>query len=292
VSAPPEPAFARPEPVSAPPEPAFARPEPVSAPPDLAFAPPEPAPAQPARRAEATRDPVDDVGISHGRLDEKLILSGDLPPGAVEQYRKVAASLHQLQLDRGVKIVMIASAVAEEGKSITASNIALTLSESFKRRVLLVDADLRRPSIHAMFDTPNVTGLSDALQAERHEKLTIFEVTRHLSILPAGPPNRDPMGSLASERMRMIVAEAGAKFDWVIIDTPPVGVLADAKLLAEIVDTVVLVIGAGRTSFRAIERAVEAIDRKRIAGVVLNRVVEQPAGYHYYEYYGTASRRR
>jgi Mrp family chromosome partitioning ATPase len=89
--------------------------------------------------------------------------------------------------------------------------------------------------------------------------------------------------------MRTIIAEAGTKFDWVVIDTPPVGVLADAKLLAEMVDVVVLVIGAGRTPYRAIERAVAAIDRKRIAGVVLNRVTEQPAGYHDYDYYVSAA---
>jgi capsular exopolysaccharide synthesis family protein len=221
-----------------------------------------------------------------GRRSEnsKLILDADMPPGVVEQYRKVAASLHQLQLDRGTKIVMIASAMAGDGKTITASNVALTLSESFRRRVLLVDADLRRPSIHVMFDTPNVTGLNEALTSETEQKLTIFEVTPRLSVLPSGRPNPDPMSSLCSDRMRMIVAEAATKFDWVVIDTPPVGVLADARLLAEIVDAVVLVIGAGRTPFRAVERAIEAIDRKRIAGVVLNRVTERHAAYQYYDY--------
>ncbi len=242
-------------------------------------------------RADRLRDPAHDaVAPAPKRYSDKLILSREMDPAAVEQYRKVAAALHQLQLDRGVKVVMIASAMAEDGKTITASNIALTLSESFRRRVLLIDADLRRPSIHAVFGTPNVTGLQHALQAERPQKLTIFEVTPNLSILPSGGPNPDPMSSLSSERMRMILDEAGAKFDWVVIDTPPVGILADAKLLAEMVHAVVLVIGAGKTPYKSIERAIEAIDRKRIAGVVLNRVTEQPAAYRYYAYYGSSSR--
>ncbi len=87
--------------------------------------------------------------------------------------------------------------------------------------------------------------------------------------------------------MRTILNEAAAMFDWVVIDTPPVGLLADAKLLVEMVQAVVLVIGAGQTPFRAIERAVAAIDRKKIAGVILNRVIDQPSGYHDYDYYST-----
>ncbi len=221
---------------------------------------------------------------------EKLILNPDIAPAVLEQYRKVATSLHQLQLERQIKIVMIASPMAEDGKTLTASNIALTLSESFRRSVLLIDADLRRPSIHTVFGTPNVTGLNDALTSEREEKLTVFEATPRLSILPSGRPNADPMSCLTSERMRLIIAEAGTKFDWVIIDTPPVGVLSDAKLLAEMVHAVVLVIGAGKTPFRTVQRAIEAIDRKRIAGVVLNRVTEQQPGSHYYDYYTTARR--
>jgi capsular exopolysaccharide synthesis family protein len=231
-----------------------------------------------------------DPGFVQPARDRKLILNADMAPAVVEQYRKVAASLHQLQIERNIKIVMIASPMAEDGKTLTASNIALTLSESFRKKVLLIDADLRRPSVHTLFGTPNVTGLNDALNSEREEKLTIFEATPRLSILPSGRPNSDPMSSLASERMKMIIAEAGSKFDWVLIDTPPVGVLADAKLLAEMVHAVVLVIGAGKTPFRAIERAIEAIDRKRIAGVVLNRVSEQQQPYHYYDYYAAPRR--
>ncbi len=255
------------------------------------------APPEVEALAAPAADPASDIlrepgapALPRASFDEKLILNADVPVGVVEQYRRVAASLHQLQLDRGVKLVMIASAMANDGKTLTASNLALTLSESFRRRVLLVDADLRRPSVHALFGTPNVTGLNDALEADCEQKLTVFDVTPRLSVLPSGRPNPDPMSNLSSGRMRKILVEASAKFDWVVVDTPPVGLLADAKLLAEMVDVVILVIGAGSTPFRAVQRAVEVIDRKRIAGVVLNRALEHPGAYQYGGYYGGGAR--
>ena len=208
-----------------------------------------------------------------------------IDPAAAEQYRKLAASLHQLQMERGTRIIMVASAMASEGKTLTAANLALTLSGSFRRRVLLIDADLRRPAVHKVLDLPNVFGLNDGLNAPEEQKLTILEVSARLSVLPAGRPNPDPMSSLTSGRMRSIVKEAAARFDWVIIDTPPVELLPDAALLAEMVDGVILVVSAGRTPFRSIERAVKAIDRKLIVGVVLNRVADRSAA-QYYEYYG------
>ncbi len=141
-----------------------------------------------------------------------------------------------------------------------------------------------------LFRIPNVTGLNDGLNADHEQKLTVIEMSPRLSVLPAGRPDPDPMSGLTSDRMRTIVAQAGEEFDWVVLDTPPVGLLPDAKLLAEMVHAVVFVIGAGTTPFHVIDRAVTEIDRKRIVGVVLNRVKEAAMPSHYYEYYGeTAS---
>jgi protein-tyrosine kinase len=183
---------------------------------------------------------------------------------------------------------MIASAMAGEGKTLTAANLALTLSESFRRRTLLIDADLRRPTVHKVLDIANMSGLNDVLDAPEDCKLTIIETSPRLSVLPAGRPNPDPMSGLTSDRMRSIISEAAAKFEWVVIDTPPIELLPDASLLAEMVDAVVLVIGAGRTPYKSIERAVNAIGRKRIAGIVLNRAVNL-RGAGYYNYYGAAA---
>jgi capsular exopolysaccharide synthesis family protein len=221
-------------------------------------------------------------------LPGKLVVTANAQPGPVEQYRKLAATLHQAQASTGIKVVMVASALAGEGKTLTATNLALTFSESYHRRVLLIDADLRRPTVHEVFQLPNFTGLNDGLKASEEWKPPLFEISPRLSVLTAGRPNPDPMSGLASDRMRSVIRRGAASFDWVIVDTPPVGLLPDANLLAAMVDGVVLIISAGKTPYKLLERAVEALGRDRILGVVLNRVDQSilKSGYGYYTYYG------
>ena len=110
----------------------------------------------------------------------------------------------------------------------------------------------------------------------------------HLTVLPAGQPDRDPIAGLTSERMRAILAQAAERFDWVIVDTPPVGLISDARLLAALADGVLLVAGAGSTSYRLIEHAVEELGRDRIIGAVLNRVDAENIALSDYDnyYYG------
>ena len=218
------------------------------------------------------------------RVNGKLVISDEIEPGAAEEYRKLAAALHQVYVARATKVVMVASAGAGEGKTLTAANLALTLSKSFQRRVLLIDTDLRRPMIHDIFGIANTVGLNDGLQADGDAKLPLVEVSPKLTVLPAGSPNPDPMSGLTSDRMRRIIEDAATKFEWVVLDTPPVGLLPDAHLLAEMVDMVVLVVSAGTTPLRAIRRAIDALSRKRIVGVVLNRVAQSTGAYDYDRY--------
>jgi len=222
----------------------------------------------------------------------KLVVMPAVPASAVEQYRRLAAALHHTQLERDTKVLMVTSASPGEGKTLTATNLALTLSESYRRNVLLIDADLRRPSIHQMFQLPNVLGLNDGLMSETEQKLSLIQVSEHLTVLPAGRPDNDPMGGLTSERMRRIVHEAASRYDWVVIDTPPVGFLSDANLLVAMVDVAIFVVRAGKSPYRLIQRALDAVGRNRILGVVLNAVDENvdQAGYYYYGYYGTPRR--
>ena len=235
------------------------------------------------------------IDIFHGfnpNVTGKLVVMPAVPPAAVEQYRRLAASLHHTQLERETKVLMITSASPGEGKTLTATNLALTLSESYRRNVLLIDADLRRPSIHQMFQVPNVLGLNDGLKSDTEQKLSLIQVSEHLTVLPAGRPDPDPMSGLTSERMRRIVQEAAARFDWVVIDTPPVGFLSDANLLVAMVDVAIFVVRAGKSPYRLIQRALDAVGRNRILGVVLNAVDENVdvAGYYYYGYYGMPRR--
>lgn len=215
--------------------------------------------------------------------EEKLV-SRLLDSRSVEQYRRLAARLHIAQAQRGTKVVMVSSALPGEGKTLTAANIALTLSHSYKRRVLVIDGDLRRPWMHELFKVPNITGLNDGIRSQNGQKVPLIRWSEYLTLLTAGRPDSDPMSVLSSERMKQIVAEASAAFDWVVIDTPPVGLLSDANLLAAIVDTVILVVQAGRTPFADINKAVQTIGADSIFGVVLNKV--QPTNrYAYDDYY-------
>jgi protein-tyrosine kinase len=219
----------------------------------------------------------------------KLVTDSATAASSLEQYRRLAVTLHQMRVERGFKTLMVSSAVPREGKTLTSVNLALTLSESYKSRVLLVDADLRRPSIHGVFRIPNTSGLGEALKSDR-AGLQLIEVSPWLTVLPAGQPDRDPTAGLTSDRMRSILAEAAERFDWVIVDTPPVGLISDARLLAALTDGVLLVAGAGQTDYALIQHAVEEIGRDRIIGAVLNRVeADTIAPSEYYNYYYSQS---
>ena len=207
---------------------------------------------------------------------------------AVEQYRRLAARLLLAQAETGIRRVMVTSALPGEGKTLTSANIALTLSESYKRKVLLIDADLRRPWVHELFQVPNVSGLNDGLQGDpTGRRIPVLSYTEHLSILTAGRPDSDPMSVLSGDRVRKVMEEAARWFDFVIIDTPPVALLPDAHLLSSVVDSVLLVIESGRTPLPAVKRAVDVVGKPRILGVVLNRATQgmQSDAYDYYGQY-------
>ncbi len=184
-----------------------------------------------------------------------------------------------------MKCILVTSALPGEGKSLTASNLALTLSESYQRRVLLIDADLRRPTLHEVFGIPNGAGLTDGLARNGPKNIPVFEVSGQLSIITSGQAIGDPTGLLTSDRMRRLIDEARAGYDWVIIDTPPVGLLSDARLLASMVDGVVLVVEAVKTPYPDLLRAIETIGRERLLGTVLNRLEYVPGSGKYYQSY-------
>jgi capsular exopolysaccharide synthesis family protein len=223
---------------------------------------------------------------------DKLVVGDQADAGLVEQYRRVAAVLHHAQIQRVVHSVMVGSAVAAEGKTLTATNVALTLSHSFDRRVLLIDADLRRPSIHEMFGLPNEHGLVDSLRQPAGGRLPVHAVARNLWVLPAGRPTSDPMSGLVSDMMKQLLTDAVEQFDWVIVDTPPVALMPDANLLARMIDAALLVISACTTPYPLVQRAAAAIGAERILGVVLNRADRSALAqeYGYYGYYDRAPR--
>lgn len=242
----------------------------------------QPRPRPESRESTAARRPdppaQDKVWNFSTKFAEKIVLGPGVDPAATEQYRRLAAVLHLTQEKRGAdraKILMISSSVPAEGKTLTCVNLGLILSESYHRSVLLVDGDLRRPWLHEVFQVPNVGGLNDAF-VTAGAKIPILQLSKTLSVLTAGRPAADPLKVLSSERMDRFLAQVRDRFDWVIIDTPPVALLTDAKLLASKADLIVLVVQAEKTHYAMVQRAVEAVGRERIIGVVLNRVTEAP----------------
>lgn len=226
------------------------------------------------------------------RYEGKTVMEAEVSPQSREQYRRLAASLHHAQALHGTKVVMITSALVGEGKTLTASNVALTLSQSYQKQVLLVDADLRRPSLQAVFGIRSGAGLTEGLTALKEHPVPVHQVSPRLGILQAGRPTSDPIAALTSERMRRLVEEARKTFDWVILDTPPVALLTDASLVTAMTDGAIIVVKAGHTPYELVERAVAAIGRDRTLGVVLNHaeIPSHGTGYYgdYYYYYGGA----
>ncbi len=203
---------------------------------------------------------------------EKLAIHPGADPIVVDQFRKLGGVLHQAQLEHGTRTVTIASAVASEGKTLTAINLAATLAASYRRRVLLIDADLRGPSVHTTLRCPVAPGVSDVLSGSAGPELPAIEITPGFFVLTAGTRTRDPISAISSEQFRQLLVDAVAAFDWVVLDIPPVGALPDAGLLTAMSDTTVLVVQTGSAAYAVVQRAAEAIGPDRIIGVVLNMV--------------------
>lgn len=219
---------------------------------------------------------------------KKLVAGPGCGSLAIEQYRRVAATLHEAQQANGLKTVMVTSSVPREGKTLTVTNLALTLSESYGRRVLLIDADLRRPSVHELLGLPNQIGLSQALRSDQTEPAVVY-LTPRLSVLPAGRIEGNPLAALSSNRMRQILDEAAQRYDWVLLDTPPVGLLSDTQVLGRLAQAAIFVIRAGATPLAIIEKAIAAVGRDCIIGTVLNGVEEGSVkvNEYYSDYYDT-----
>ena len=219
---------------------------------------------------------------------ERLAAGPDSDVGLTEQYRRLAATLHHQHRAKGLSTLMLTSASPGDGKTLTAVNLALVLAGSYRYKVLLIDADLRRPSMPDLVDMTDGCGLSEALIAQSEQKLALIQITSGLTLLPAGSPIANSIEALTSPRMQQILKEAAARFDWVILDAPPVGPATDARLLSKLVGGTLFVIHAGQTQYPEVQKAIDAIGREQILGVVLNGV--EAAGSESYYYYGPTKR--
>jgi succinoglycan biosynthesis transport protein ExoP len=207
-----------------------------------------------------------------------------------EAYRALRTSILLSRTGQSTKVLMVTSALPQEGKTTTSVNLAIVLAQR-DARVLLIEGDMRRAGISQVFDFESDTGLSTVLGGNTVAEVAIRPVpgVPNLSVLPAGPVPLNPSEMLASPRMRDLLASLSSEFDYVIIDTPPVLSVTDAVLLSKLADSTLLVIRAGMTSKAALRRAYDVLAQvdAHIMGVILNAAdFTEPDRY----YYGTRYR--
>jgi succinoglycan biosynthesis transport protein ExoP len=217
------------------------------------------------------------------------LISGPVPHDFGEAYRSIRTSLAAQLPGSDARVVAVASSQPLEGKTTTAVNIAMALAVG-GARVLLIDADMRRPSVHKALRTSNERGLSQLLAGQARMREVVQRThDPNLLTITAGRTPANPSELLASDRMRALLAglETGP-FDWIIIDTPPVLAVTDAVILAPLVHAVTFVIGAEMTRWRLAERAVETLlgSNPRHVLAVLNKVNFGRNKYYYSRYYG------
>jgi len=205
------------------------------------------------------------------RIDEILVAAVAPHAPAAEQYRTLRTRLVLLEEGRARRVLLVTSPGKGDGKSVTAANLALTMAQEFNRRVVLLDADLRRPAAHALLGIPQRPGLVDVLggSASLQDALVVLPNV-NLAVVPAGLPPAQPAELLGSAAMRRTLESLRSRFDRVIVDMPPVVPLADVGVVAPQCDGVILVIRAGVTPKPLIERALGTFDSERLLGLVLN----------------------
>jgi capsular exopolysaccharide synthesis family protein len=251
---------------------------------------PEPAyEAAPSWTPAATAAEIEpDESIATSTLDPRLVAALAPQSLAAEQYRALRTRIKQAENGRAVRAIVITSPNKGDGKSLTAANLALTMAQEFQQRVLLIDADLRRPAVHNLFGMPAGPGLADVLMGAMELSQALVKVEHHhMTLLPAGSVPHHPAELLGSAAMRRVLDSLRARYDRILIDMPPVAPLADLHIVAPMADGLLMIVRAGVTPRPAIERALSGLDMSKVLGLVLNESggnIADTAAYHDYGY--------
>lgn len=216
-----------------------------------------------------------------------IFLNSEDEGPAAEQFRTLRSRLYQIRGNQPLHKLLVTSAVAAEGKTFVTNNLGHAIVRQPDRRVLLIDADLRCPRLHVPLGAPLSPGLTDYLRGEADEMSVIQHgQDGNLCLIAGGNQVTNPSELLQNGRLKVLIERLTPVFDWVILDSPPCLPVADATLLADLCDGVLLVVRAASTPSELAHRACQELQGKSIAGVVLNAVEEGPAyGAYYYGQY-------
>ena len=214
---------------------------------------------------------------------------------SIEQFRGLRSQIYQFRDQAPLKTILVSSGMPAEGKSFVAANLAISLARNKNNSVLLIDADLRSPSLHTILGAPNLPGLTEYLTGtaeangilQRSQNPRIFEAglvynIPNLTFIPAGAGGDNSSELVANHRIEEMIATLSPHFDWILIDSPPVLAVADAIDLARAADAVLLVARGAITPFDVAQRAQAAFSNSRILGFVLNAVKDAPRISSYY----------
>ena len=228
--------------------------------------------------------------ILQSKLHPRLVMLTAAQAPECEQYRTLRTHLFHAAEKKKTQVVTVTSTLAGEGKTSTVINLGLAIAQS-EKRVLVIDGDLRRPNVATYLGTRAKAGLGEALSGEGDPLDLLFTIEGHeLYLLAVSRESANPTELLSSERLAEMIAGLRQYFDFILIDSPPVLPFADARLLANHADAVVLVVRAGMAQYETVEKAIEALPAGKILGVVLNDAeLTKEAGYYDY-YYNYAQR--
>ena len=209
---------------------------------------------------------------------------------AAEQFRTLRSRLYQLRGSQQLRTLLIASSMPAEGKTFVTNNLAQAIVRQPDRRCLIIDADLRCSRLHVPLGAPPSPGLTEYLLGEADEMAVIQHGGEgNLCFIPGGKEVSNPSELLLNGRLKTLLERVTPVFDWVILDSPPLLPVADASLLADHVDGIILVVRAATTQTSTAERACQELQGRNVVGVVLNAVEKAHAyGSYYYHGYGTA----
>lgn len=248
--------------------------------------------APPISQPSESSDPFSQFKTLPVSLDphSRLLCLTERGSPAAEAFRLLGVRLRHLRRQRSIKTVLITSTIPEEGKSLVSANLACAVASSTHERTLLLEGDLRRPSLSQKFGLGRNPGLCECLKGERSLASSIYQLEGvNLWILPAGrtPSNAEEL--LQSTKLSGLMEELTAWFDWIIIDSPPVLPLADTSVWMRVADGILLVTRQGTTQKRALQRGLEALEPKKLIGGLVNGSESAANNYYYYSP-ATASR--